>query len=409
MPEALAEQPHRRLSQDGIITGGADAVLATAVPRREATVSEWHGYFYLDARANARITPNVDLSVNAVAYQTTASSGYRTLAGVAPGVTGHVYGVLGRPGGRALYGEVMGVDLGERTVGRGLLLERQLWEGGFARLQWSDLHLSLLIAGQTHLAADDLFVTRVGLGRWVELNWLVWPNEAFTRVARHLTLAGEVPALGPSWRLAWEMALRLADGQGSGAGAALLKLDWRPPVRGGATWHLGYQGRIYQQGFTPAGQERVRPITWFVTPQREETLATNSVDYYEMADTFHQWSHTGVVEFRAPLFNPHLRLDVDLEGRAWFFRAVERPPGARGWASVHGRQPLRLAPNPRIEAHGRLALAFLPDPARPDRVRAGLQNTFTPDVSRFGDTGWTSPIWLQRRGWFVFASMEVFL
>ncbi|MCA9545226.1 MAG: hypothetical protein KC613_12570 [Myxococcales bacterium] len=408
--EALAAQPHRLL-REGPVVAAADAVVATAIPREDATIAQWHGYFLLDARAAARLGEHVELSLNAVAFQVTASSGYRALSGVSPGVTARAFGDVLRLGGAPLYAEVMGVDLGETTVGRGVLYERQLMEGGFARFQWRGWHASLLIGGQTHNEADDLFVTTAGFGRWLQLSWLVIPQDQFERTPEYLSLSGDAPGLGPDWRLSWEAALRRPGEGGERAVAGLLKLDWRPVEGWGpAQVHLGYQARFYQQGYGPDGDDQAAPLLWFSTPLREETLATNAGDYYEMSGAYHQWSHTVVVETRAPFFTPHLALDMDLEARAWFFRDVERPARARPWIRSEGALPLPAAPDPRVDLHGRVALAVQPQLDRPDRLRMGIANTFTPyDGNADGMGRPFTRVWLERRGWFVFASLEAFL
>jgi hypothetical protein len=422
-PRAIIEQAaapgqsHRLLRGD-TFTALADGVVSTSIPRPDANVAPWHGYYTLDTHATARLADGLDANLELVAYQLTASGGYHNLSGISPGFAAHWYGPLFTLGGRTVHGDLTGLELGELTVGHGLLVERTYAEGAMGRLVWGDWQLEHFIAGQTAFVLDDLFSTRLSWRDVVRIDWLVWPQYGFEWVPHYLSLSGNVPCLGDDWRIAWEAAARVPIAEQSFAAAGLVRVDWLPSNTAWAAGavHLGYQGRVYQRGYGPWHQGQPfgshnrlllgTAYEFAALPWREDTYATNALDYLAPSALYHQWSHTVMLETRTPL-SPRLRLDLDLEGRAWFFddpsSFTHLLPRSAGNGAV--QQP--LLPNTQLDLHYRAWLVLTPFVARPHRLRLGVANTYT----RIDDADPSRPTnsRLDRLGWFINLEMEVYL
>lgn len=409
-PRALFEQleaprqAHRLTRGGEVFVAAADGTAALLVPLAGAARPPWHGYYMLDLHAAVRAVEGLDVNLELLAFQVSASDGYHRAAQVSPGLSMHWYGALLELGDQPVRGDLVGLELGEITIGHGLLVERVYAEGLMGRLTWGGWELEQILAGQTTFQGDDLHVTRLSWRDVIRAGWVNWVLENGDRAPHYLNLSGALPGLGSDWRIAWEAAGRISV-QDQPAAAGLLRLDWRPAHA--RAIHIGYQGRAYQQGFGPWGDKLVSGYDAPAMPWREDTYVTNALDYLTPSALYHQWSHTVMVESLTRL-SARTWLDLNLEGRAWFFND---PSGSTRYLPRPGAlasDELPLMPETQLDLHARLWLRVRPFKALPHRLRAGVANTFTRLKSVHEPLTPTNSR-LDLQGWSINLEMEVFL
>lgn len=407
LPEQLAAPSQRfRLSAGHeTLVAAADALVQGQVPRKGVGPSVWHGFATVDLFLAARPAEVLDVSLNLLAYNVTASGGYRNRAGVSPGLAIHLHDRLGTLAGAPLDGDLIALDLGPVTVGHGLFVELSGMEGGVTRLQWGPAYLRFLLGGQVNWALDDLFLTTVDV-YGVNLNWLVWAQDGLRGAPQLLSLAVETPGM-PSWlRLAAEGGVRLTGDESPPRFAGLARTDWIPGPLGPVTLHLGYQFRIYEQGYSPRGDARVEtPRMGFGTPAREDTYVTNAFDYLQASVLYHQWSHTVMAEGQYDL-NEWLALRGEVEHRWWYFRDRVRPPRLSARDDDLGGYAWPLLPAPIEELYYRAGLQVRVVPGQPHRLRGWVANKF------IASRGWLSDgtaLRFAEPAWRITLELEAFL
>ncbi|MCB9540459.1 MAG: hypothetical protein H6704_29935 [Myxococcales bacterium] len=402
LPEQLAVpgQAHRLMAGSERFVAAADGLVSTQVPRYAQPVAIWHGYFLLDTFVAARPHEVLDVTLNLVAYQVTASRGYRSATEVEPGLTLHLHDDLG-----PVRADLFTLDLGALTLGRGLLLEETYVEGAMARLALGPWWLRFTVAGQVYWQLDDLFITTVGW-RGVELSYLAWPQDTFARTSHHFTLAGDVPGLPPALRLGLEAALRMPQDDLGPRGAAMVRADWLPDRLGPVELHLGYQARIYQQGFGARGSDPLLPTVRASLPWREDTYLTNAFDALQPSVYVHQWWHTGMFEGIYHLTD-WWALRTELEARARFFRDVQRPPRPIPLYQGLVDGPGPLLPDPVYELAYRAGTELKPLANAPHRFRLWFANKYNSTEASLGST--PTPLRLRVTDWLVALELEVFL
>lgn len=398
------DQAHRYFAGERGLVLTADGLVSTSVPRFGSDVASWHGYFAVDANLSARPVKGLDFNLNAVGTQRSASNGYRATSEVRPGFTGHWYGDLFALAGAPVRGDLVALDLGEITVGKGLLFEREWLQGALGRLTWLDLSFEFFIGGQTYSIADDLFATTLRWGRnGPALSWLMWPQFQFEQVPHYLSFSSDLPGLGDHFRLGLEAVLRLPSGGGGKAGAGMVRADWLPHAGQTGRWqlHLGYQFRVYQQGLSPVPQRIDTPSIFTPLPWLDDTYVTHPTEYVFNTAWYHQWSHTVMIENKLRITRK-VGVQAELEGRAWFFDDPQSPAriSVRPVNSP-GQDSAPLLPSAQIDLYYRLWLTLHPFEGLPYRLRGGVANVFA---------GWADP-WaqarLEKRGPFVVLDMEV--
>jgi hypothetical protein len=302
---ARPEQASRLAAGNDFALATADLGIGTQVEFPSPYLAPFHGYFVLDAFAAVRVMEGVEVNLNLITLNRSASAGYRRGTDVFPGLAAHLEGEIGRPGGRALRGEFLTTDLGEVTLGKGLLIERVPLEGHAARLRWGDvIEINEVFGGEALWLNDD--VQTLGLRLFdgaLEVNAVTWLLNDVVR-ADYLTFAAEMPGLGPHFRLAAEGGLRVAlSPSAPWAAAGMLRADVIDRhARHGGRWHLGYQFRAYQKNFGPRTGPLIPVQTLPALPTREDLYVSNPALYFNVSPVFDQWSHTVMLELRTPLW-----------------------------------------------------------------------------------------------------------
>lgn len=369
----------------------ADGLTGTQVPRPGVLPGAWHGHAFVDIFAQGRLTETLDFNVNFSAYNRTASAGYRNEVGILPGFTGEVHGEITTWDGEPLHGQLMGLDLGSVTLGKGLLFEHVDMEGGMGRLRWGELWARLVVGGQIHEYRDDLIVSSLGYGAW-SLSHVLWPQHYFHSIPQYLSLAGEVPGLGEDFRLGLEAALRLPGAGGGVSGGGLLRADWMPPPLAGVRLHLGYQARWYEQGISPFGDTLYPAASKPAIVWREDTYYTNAFEAWWPSAYYRQWWHTGMFEGIAPLTD-HLALRAEVEGIIQYFDDDQSPARRLAAApAIYNLAHIPLLPAPQWRVFYRAGIEVYPAAGLPHRLRLWMVNKATdhwmdtniPTATRFG-------------------------
>jgi hypothetical protein len=400
--EQLETQDFRLLADDDRFALAVDAQTGTQVPREGVSLGIWHAHALIDLFATARITEALDLNLNFVFFNITASEGYRSTTGVWPGMAIHLHGPLG---GGEIEGELIALDLGNVTLGRGWLLEQTDLEGGLGALRWGDVWLRLLVGAQVMVSRDDLFVLSLGTGTW-SLNWAVWSLFVFQQNPQYLTLAGDLPGLGEDFRLGVEAAVRLPDDAGGLSGGALARADWVPSLGHDLRLHLGYQARWYEQGAAPTGDAlygfgAAPAVIW-----REDTYFTNAFEAWWPSAYYRQWWHTAMVEAQWRV-TERVSLRAEVEGLVQLYDDAQSParrlPARRASSSDETAATL---PEPQWRVLYRSGVEVALMPGRPDRLRFWIINK----VNDFGGRiGGPSDARLDQRGALFTLELEVFL
>jgi len=123
------DQGFRIGRRQGPLLALGDVDLGTQQKLANDPQTRFHGWFVLDSYWQIRAFDGLDLNVNLLLLNPSASDGYRASAMVHPGLGAHLYKDLFCLDGSPLTLHVLGIDLGWITTGNGLLLESTPLEG----------------------------------------------------------------------------------------------------------------------------------------------------------------------------------------------------------------------------------------------------------------------------------------
>lgn len=300
-------------------------------------LARFHGFFLLDAFAAVEVTPWIDVNLNLIVLDASASDGYRASSRILPGLALHLHHDLFDLAGDPVRADFVAPDLDIVTMGRGLLVEEQSLAGyqiggrwrGFelrqvfgGRLFWNDdlwmlqasalkgaAGASLVIWGSSLPSADDL-------AKILQSGMIPEGLELEDTFAWYLTAFGEVEVVR-RLRIAAEGGLRVDHGEV--VPALLVRADWLDGDLSGAELHLGWQLRYYAQHFTPVDLN-LGPSVFGSLPEREEAYFTNAFEYLAISRRFHQVSHSVMAELHVPL-HWGIRIIAEAEGVIRFVSA----------------------------------------------------------------------------------------
>lgn len=308
-------QAFRLGPKDGYYTALADVEIGTQQAFDNAYAGRFHGWSVADTYAAVRPFNGLELNLNLLLVNPSASDGYRASSTVHPGVGLHVSRELFELAHHPLRLDVLGIDLGWTTTGAGLLLESTPLEGVVGIVRWKDWELRYLIGGRALWDDDDYDnVTLRVFDGLAELNLLTWqavkdvdgtPKAAQVNYA---TLTSRWPIF-PFLHLSQEYGYRAAKKPKVGT---LIRVDTLLKDEPRWAFHLGYQFRYYQAGFGP--REGLSTPTWpYNSLAQEDAYQTNPFEYLGISSAYDQWSHSVMAEGRARLFQsfePYLNLEV---------------------------------------------------------------------------------------------------
>jgi hypothetical protein len=336
----------------------------------------FHGYAIADTYAAFRPVRGVDVNLNVFLATQSASYGYRVSSLFDAGIALHLFNDELRVMGHPIRFDVVTVDLGDVTIGQGLLLERIPIEGFLGAARYRGIELSYLQAGRAFWSDDDVYVYSVGaLDGRLKAAAVEWRTTNIPRGfgslpvqgeehvhAWYTTLSLELPA-SPNARLAAEYAAKLGDPLRHGL---LLRTDYTNRKLGPAALHLGYQFRYYQNGFGPR-ETLMAPTTTFNVPSREDMYVTNSFEYFGLSADFVQWSHTAMLEARVAVSS---RVELFGEVELWQRFAAARVDPARVVFTPDGFR----APGGRVRPYYKAGLSLFPWPGLPHRLSSFVTN-----------------------------------
>lgn len=362
--EQLAEpdQGFRVGKRWGIFSYAVDAEVASVQRLWSADLSRFHGYFIFDNFAQLRAAPFLDLNLNLLLFNPSASDGVRVSSYAVPGGGIHFHHDFEWAGHEGRI-DLLGTDIDVTTLGSGLLLEQWPLEGAFGNLRYGDLYYRQYYAGRVFWPEDDVVTWQLGAfdGR-LEAMLLQWKFLDGPPSAWYADVSGHVPLFGDRVRLAGELATNLRERPRFGA---LGRADYGDRYLTFA-WHLGYQFRWYQQGFGPR-RELVAPTTTFNLPFRAEGYATNPFAYFGISEWFEQWSHTVMAETELPL-GCYFRTFFETE--AWLRFVADREGPVRSLGTPEGD----LVPGTVFDLYYRLGLRLYPLPELPYRLSLVVTN-----------------------------------
>jgi hypothetical protein len=307
------QQAFRLGPRAGKLTALADVEIGTQqLLKSSDTQSRFHGWYAADMYAAYRPLEGLELNLNLLLVNPSASDGYRASSTVHPGVTLHVWRELFELDRHPVRLDVIGLDLGWTTTGVGLLLESTPLEGVAAVARWKSWEASYLVGGRALWQNDDYRnVSLRAFGGLAELNVVNWQrvNDDTSQVQTVYATLSSRWAILPFLHLAEEFGYRVDTGPKVGA---LVRLD--ALLREDPRWglHLGYQLRYYQAGFGP--RARLDTPTWPYSPiAQQDIYQTNPFEYLGISAAYEQWSHSFMGEGRVRLFQglePFLNLEV---------------------------------------------------------------------------------------------------
>lgn len=379
----------------GWLAVAADVNVATQQSTGTNPQSRFHGFFVFDGFIAVRPVEFVDLNLDLVLLNPSASDGFRLSSQIYTGVALHLHYDEWRLAGRRVEIDGLGIDLGPVTLGRGLLVEQIPLEGETIGIAWGDFYFRHLFGGRVFWSDDDLIAFALGaLDGRVELQFVRWQfvSEPVNPAAHYVTFALDWPI--NEWSgFAAEYSARLRDTLET---AGMVRFDATFGAPFGEGLHVGWQSRYYGRGFGPRTTSEA-PTLVFNTPYREDTYVTNSFALFDVAPLFDQWSHTLMVEARVELFE-----HVYLSGAGELLvRVLDNPAGEKRVAYVDGHR----APGWWAELYYRVGFEIRPWSELPHRINAyftnkqvsSADNVVDPVRRRFAD------------GDFVVIGAEVFL
>ena len=106
----------------GPVDLAADVLIGTQIPGLWEGQSRFHGNFVVDGYAAVRVVDGIDVNLNLLIFNYTASEPARFGSQIIPSVAVHLYKDLFELDGDPVRGDVLAVDLDAVTLGNGLLL-----------------------------------------------------------------------------------------------------------------------------------------------------------------------------------------------------------------------------------------------------------------------------------------------
>jgi hypothetical protein len=316
---AAPEYAYRLGPRSGSVTALSDVAIGTQQTLGSSSQSRYHGWFLADTYLAARPVNGIDVNLNLLLLNPSASDGYRLSGSVHPGLALHLYRNLFELEHHPVRFDLIGLDLGWVTTGNGLLLESLPLEGVLGVVRWKDFELDYLFAGRAYWTDDDYETLSLSaLKRKVQINLVNWqkhdpPLGSLPPLssdsddthslwsnpmghAYYATLATRWP-ITPWLRLATEFGCRLEQRPRIGA---LNRADVILRDSADYALHFGYQFRFYQVGFGP--RDRLIAPTWVLnSPLQQDSYVTNPFEYLGLSPAYDQWSHTVMGEGRARL------------------------------------------------------------------------------------------------------------
>ncbi len=119
---SMPEYAYRLGPRSGFITALSDVTVG-AQEALSGPQSRYHGWFTADTFVSVRSVYGVDINMNLLALNPSASDGYRTSGTIHPGLSLHLYQRLFTIDRSPVLFDIVGPDLGWVTTGNGLLLE----------------------------------------------------------------------------------------------------------------------------------------------------------------------------------------------------------------------------------------------------------------------------------------------
>ena len=301
----------------GPITALSDVTMGTQQTIHAASQSRYHGWFTADTYIGVRPVTGLDINMNLLALNPSASDGYRASGSLHPGLSLHLYHNLFSIDGSPVRFDILGPDLGWVTTGNGLLVESTPLEGVLGVARFKQWELKYMFIGRVYWSDDDYeTIALSALKGKVQVNFVNWQKqdppagtlpiapgyESSTPAAYpgghsyYTTLVTRLP-INDRLRLATEFGYRVQKQPKVGA---MGRADFIVRDGGWYSVHVGYQFRFYQAGFGP--RDRLITPTWqFNTPAQQDAYVTNPFEYLGLSQGYDQWSHTVMGEARAQL------------------------------------------------------------------------------------------------------------
>lgn len=283
-------------------TAAADALTGMRVGVTPGgDLPHFHGYFILDTFLALRPFEALEVNFNLLAFNPSASDGYRLSSDLLSGLGLHAAGTLALIDGDPLEGEAVLFDLDTVTLGSGLWVEQLPLEGNAASLRWRGWQLTQVMAGRILWPDDDLYaLTLSALDGRISLQYMAWLQEAVTENSQYANLSVNLP--WGRWRLAAEYGLKLANVRPEATRfpqAAMARLDWmgRGMAGGRLDLHIGQQVRYYAAGATPRKIPQ-ETTTGPQLPYREQQYVTHPYEYLSIGPYYNQRSYTAMLELR---------------------------------------------------------------------------------------------------------------
>jgi len=313
----------------GPITALSDVTMGTQQTINAASQSRYHGWFTADTYVGVRPVSGLDINMNLMALNPSASDGFRGSASVHPGLSLHLYHDLFAVDGSPVRFDILGPDLGWVTTGNGLLVESTPSEGVLGVARYKQWELRYLFVGRMYWGDDDYEnIALSALKGKIQLNFVNWqkndapagtipiaPSYNYSQIdpnypgghAYYATLVTRFP-IDEHFRIATEFGYRVEKHAKMGA---LVRADYIVRDAGWYGIHFGYQFRYYQAGFGP--RDRLVTPTWqFNTPQQQDAYVTNPFEYLGISKAYDQWSHTLMGEARVRQYGIEAYGDAEL-------------------------------------------------------------------------------------------------
>lgn len=352
----------------------ADTQIGTQVPLDGLGPTPFHGFFVLDAYLGFAVLESLDINLNVLVLNTTASGGFRVLSDILPGLNAHLHLDIGTLGGDPVRFDFLTPDLDVVTLGEGLLIETVPLEGFRGGLRWREHELQVTFGGRVFWQQDDLlsftlstFDRRLGITHTSWFSGFFGEDEVEEGIppasGQFLTVFGRYAPLD-ALTFTGELGARLG-GPKVVATAALLRADLVERLDDFSV-HVGYQFRWYQTGFGPLDALST-PSTLPSVPVREDYYATNAFEFLWATPYFDQWSHTVMLEARYRIGVVELYGELE-----WWLRFArdDNPRGPRLVTTPEG-DPL---PGALGRTYYRAGLRLFPFGERPHNLTAFFSN-----------------------------------